>query len=181
MFSTVDSMVGCQPRARLDEAGVPLRNRDREPRADDSPLARPDLRALARDEVEPGIAHVGALGDDRVLVQALEERAPSPVCLVRCPILLEDEERCEPAKVGVAQTRAHEDAFLAIDPLVDRRAQLVQLGELVARVVRDQEPDGLEPFGESRGNSGAQLVEPLARLEPTPEARRESCSPAAVA
>ena len=86
------------------------------------------------------------------------------MCLVRCPILFEDEERCEPAKVGVTQTRAHEDPLLAIDPLVNRRAQLVELGELVACVVRDQEPDGLEPFSESRRNGGAQLVEPLARL-----------------
>ena len=102
------------------------------------------------------------------------------MCLLRCAILLEDEERCEPTKVGVAQTRAHEDAFLAVDPLVDGCAQLVQLGELVARVVRDQEPDGLEPFGEPRGDSGAQIVEPVAGLQPTPEALRETCSPAAV-
>ena len=67
-------VLGRQPRARLDEAGVPLGDRDREPRADDCPLARPDLRALARDEVEPGIARIGALGHDRVLVQALEEQ-----------------------------------------------------------------------------------------------------------
>ena len=80
------------------------------------------------------------------------------------PHPLEDEERREPAKVGVTQTRAHEDTFRAIDPLIDRGAQLVQLGELVARVVRDQEPDGLEPFREPRCDCRAQLVEPRARL-----------------
>ena len=71
------------------------------------------------------------------------------MCLLRCPIL-EDEERRKPAKVGVTQTRAHEHTFRAIDPLIDRGAQLVQLGQLVAGVVRDQEPDGLEPFREPR-------------------------------
>ena len=51
-----------EPRARLDEAGVALRDRDREAGADDRALARAELDALARGEIEPGVARVGALG-----------------------------------------------------------------------------------------------------------------------
>ncbi len=61
-----------EPGAWLDEAGVALRNRNRQTGADHRPLPRPELDALAGGQVEPCVARVGADGDDRVLAQALE-------------------------------------------------------------------------------------------------------------
>ena len=65
-----DAVLRCETRARLDEAGVALRDRDGEPGADHRTLAGPELDALARREVEPCVACVRATRDERVLVEA---------------------------------------------------------------------------------------------------------------
>jgi hypothetical protein len=62
-------VVGGEARARLDEAGMALRDRDREPGADGRPLAGGELDALAGGEVEARVARVGAGRDDRRVVQ----------------------------------------------------------------------------------------------------------------
>ena len=88
-----DPMPRCQPRTRLDEPGVPPESRPRAP-CRRRPARRARLGALARDEVEARIARVGALGDDRVLVQALERAARSR-CARAMPHRPRHEERCE--------------------------------------------------------------------------------------
>ena len=66
-------------------------------------------------------------------MQTLKEQLRHTSPPVRRLVLLEHEEPREAPQVRVAQPGAHEDALRTIDPLVDRRAQLVQLGEPVAR------------------------------------------------
>ena len=61
-----------EPRTWLNEAGVSLGDGDREPGPDDRTLARGKLDALARGEIEPGIAMVCALGENRVRAQSLD-------------------------------------------------------------------------------------------------------------
>jgi hypothetical protein len=51
---------GGEARARLDEAGVPRRNRDRQAGADERAAARRELDALARGEVEARVVGVRA-------------------------------------------------------------------------------------------------------------------------
>ena len=66
-----------EARARLDEAGVALGDRDGEAGADRRPLARAEHDALAGGQVEPRVAGVGALGKRRVLAQPRDRRARS--------------------------------------------------------------------------------------------------------
>ena len=72
-----DPVPRCKSRARLHEARMALGDRDGEPGADGRPLARPELDALARRQVEAGIARVGALGDRRVLAQPRDRELES--------------------------------------------------------------------------------------------------------
>jgi hypothetical protein len=51
----------------LNEPGVALRNCDREAGADERALAGPELDALARGEIQPGISCIGTLGYDCVV------------------------------------------------------------------------------------------------------------------
>jgi hypothetical protein len=63
-----------EPRARLHEAGVAERDRDREPGADERTLAGRQLDALAGGEVESGVAGVCARGHDCVVAQPLHRQ-----------------------------------------------------------------------------------------------------------
>src|SRR5436190_10987220 len=69
-----DPVLRGQPRARLDESCVPLRNRHGESRADDRPLPRLELDVLARGEIEAGIARISAYRDDGVLAETLDRQ-----------------------------------------------------------------------------------------------------------
>jgi hypothetical protein len=64
-------MIGGKPRARLHEPGVTLGDRNREPGADECALARTDLDAVARREIEPRVPRIRLRGDDGVVAQAL--------------------------------------------------------------------------------------------------------------
>jgi hypothetical protein len=68
-----DPVFGGEAGARLDEAREPVRDRDGEPRPDESTLTRPDLDPVARSEVEPSVARIRLGRDDRVVAQALDE------------------------------------------------------------------------------------------------------------
>src|SRR5581483_10081334 len=69
-----DPVLRREPRARLDEAGIAVGDRDGEPGADERPLAGPELDPLARREVEPGIAAVRTRRHDRVVTQATDRQ-----------------------------------------------------------------------------------------------------------
>ena len=47
-------------------------------------------------------------------------------------------------------------------PLLDRSAERIQLSELATLVIREEQPNGLEPLGEPLGDSRAQNIESLA-------------------
>jgi hypothetical protein len=66
-------VLGRETRARLDEAGVPIGNRDRETGAHERTLARADLDTVASGEIEPGVSRIRLDRDDRVVAQALDE------------------------------------------------------------------------------------------------------------
>ena len=72
-------MAGGQPRAGLHKARVALGDGHREARADERALARAELDPFTGGQVESGVACIGALGDDRLLVQPrdrqLDQRA----------------------------------------------------------------------------------------------------------
>ena len=72
MFTIVIPCRDGEPGARLDEAGVALRDGDREAGADRRPLPRSQLDALARGEVEAGVARVRLAGQDGVVAQAAD-------------------------------------------------------------------------------------------------------------
>jgi len=61
-----------KPGTWLDEACVPLRNRDGETSAHDGPLPRVELHAVAGGEVEPCIAGVRTDRDDRIVPETLK-------------------------------------------------------------------------------------------------------------
>src|SRR5205814_10222860 len=67
--------------ARLHEAGEAVRDRHGETCPDDAPLARRQRRLLARGEIEAGVARVGGLRQNGVVVQTpdrkLDQRAPA--------------------------------------------------------------------------------------------------------
>src|SRR5206468_12356289 len=63
-----------EPGTRLDETGVSLRNRDGQTGADERSLARSELDALARREIEPGVTRVRALRHDSIRVQPLDRK-----------------------------------------------------------------------------------------------------------
>ena len=63
-----------EPRAGLDETGVPGRNRDRQAGADHGALPRSELDALARRQIEPGVALVRPRGQRRAGVEALHRQ-----------------------------------------------------------------------------------------------------------
>ena len=58
-----------EPGARHDEARIAVRDRDGDAGRDERPLAGAELDGFARDEVEPGVTRVGALGQHRVVAE----------------------------------------------------------------------------------------------------------------
>jgi hypothetical protein len=64
-----DPVPRCEAGARLHEARMAVGDRDGEAGGDGGALARAEHDALARREVEPGVALVGALRDDSVVTQ----------------------------------------------------------------------------------------------------------------
>ena len=140
--------------ARLDEARVPLRNLDGEPRRDDGPLARLEHDAFAGGEVEPGVAVVGLLGHVRVG----RRRRTATSITSRTPrlevVLAGDEIAREPSGLGAWEPRADADSLGCVAPLGDRRAEVVERCEGLAVGVRDEQPDVLEPIGEELGDPG---------------------------
>ena len=66
-------MLGGKAGARLDEAGVPVGNRDCESRAHECTLPRADLDSVARGKIEPCVARVRLSRDNRVVAQPLDE------------------------------------------------------------------------------------------------------------
>ena len=73
---------------------------------------------------------------------------------------LGDEIRREPAYVTVRQARADEHAVLGVATLLDRRPERVQVRERPPFLVRHEQPDILEPIGETRGDEFLQLGQP---------------------
>ena len=69
-----DPVLRRQAGARLDEACVALRDRHREARRDQRPLAGTELDALAGREIEAGVARVGAPGQHGVVPQPLDRQ-----------------------------------------------------------------------------------------------------------
>ncbi len=67
-----DAVPGREPRARLDETGIAVGDRDREAGADGRALSRRELDSFARREVEPRVTGVRARRHDRVVTQALD-------------------------------------------------------------------------------------------------------------
>ena len=66
-----DAVLGGEPRARLDEAGVTVGDRNGEAGADDGPLPGAELHPLAGREIEAGIACVRADRQRRRVVETL--------------------------------------------------------------------------------------------------------------
>ena len=152
-----DPVLRRQARARNDEAGVTLGDRDGDACSDHRPLARPELVPLAGDEVEAGVARVGARGQHGVVAEPRDGQLDH----ARRPGESRDEEPGEAADVPLGQPRADQDAVLAVDPRLDRRAEGVQLRELRALGVRHEQLDHLEPVLEALGDARPQLVQPL--------------------
>jgi hypothetical protein len=69
-----DPVLRRQARPRLNEARVPLRDRDREPRGDERPLARREDDAFAGGEVEAGVALVRACRQDSLVPEPLDRQ-----------------------------------------------------------------------------------------------------------
>ena len=76
--------------------------------------------------------------------------------------LLRDEIASETPHLALRQAGADQHSVLQILALVDRRAERVELGELPAVLVRQQQPNVLVPVGESIGDPRTELVEALA-------------------
>ena len=74
-----------------------------------------------------------------------------------------DEVGREPPDLAPRQPRDDENAFARVLALLDRRAERVQLVQLRALRIRQEQTNGLEPLGEAVGDPDAQLVEPFAR------------------
>ncbi len=73
---------------------------------------------------------------------------------------LGNEESGESPQVAPRQPGAEEDTSGPVLALVDRRPELIELGELGTVLVRDEEMDGLVPVGEPIGYATSELVEP---------------------
>src|SRR4029079_15855083 len=69
-----DAVPGREPRPRLDEARVALRDRDRETGADQDPLPRPELDSFAGRQVQPRVPRIGSGWNDCVLAQTLNRQ-----------------------------------------------------------------------------------------------------------
>ena len=72
-----DAVPRREPRARLDEAGVAVGDRDREAGADDGARSRRELDPLAGGEVEARVAGVRARRQRRLVVEALDGQLAS--------------------------------------------------------------------------------------------------------
>src|SRR5438034_9031551 len=72
------------------------------------------------------------------------------------------EVRREAAQLTPRQARPYEHPVGAVDALLDRRAERVELGEAASLVVREQELHALEPIREALGDPRLELVEPFA-------------------
>ena len=59
-------MAGRQPGTGLDESSEAVGDLDGQPGRHDGALARPELDALARSEIDAGVARVGARGKRRL-------------------------------------------------------------------------------------------------------------------
>jgi hypothetical protein len=74
---------------------------------------------------------------------------------------LGDEVSGEARNVAARQARADVHALRSILALVDRRAQLVELGQPGSLVVGQQQANVLEPLAEVACDCGPKLFEPL--------------------
>src|SRR6478672_13237636 len=74
-----------------------------------------------------------------------------------------DEVGTEAGQLTSRQARDDHDAVGGVFALLDRRPERVELVELGAVCVRDEEPDKLEALGEALGDLRSQLVETGAR------------------
>src|SRR5436309_1098199 len=75
----------CEPRVRLDEPCAAVGDRDRGAGPDRRAITGCDLGALARREIEAGIAVVGACRDDAVVAQAANRELDGhPLPVVAC-------------------------------------------------------------------------------------------------
>ena len=176
-------MPGREPRARLDEAGVALRDRDGEAGADERPLARRELDALAgrrgRGRRRPRTPAVGTTASSRSRWNGSSiTRSPgSPLLLRR----VGDEEARVAAQVAPRQPRDHEHAVGRVLAALDRRAERVQLRERGAVGVREQQPHHLPAARELLGEPLLQLLEPLPGLRGDLRRAREAVREAAAA
>src|SRR5439155_24513812 len=87
--------------------------------------------------------------------------ARSPAGARALGVRLGDEVGREAAQLAARQARAHVDALLPVLTLVDRRSERVELGELPALGVRQEEPNRLDAVTEARREAPPQLIEPL--------------------
>ena len=110
-LTTATPLLRGEPGARLDEARVALRDRDREPGSDDRALPRPELDPLAGREIEARVAGVGALGNARVGADALDRRARSRA-LGRGPVFGDEVRRvaADLARAAAARARGRRPA-----------------------------------------------------------------------
>ena len=132
---TFTEAVTCgEARARHDEPRVPRRERDGDTRADDGPRARCELDPVARSQVEAGVSRVGlwaasrrAHARDRDL-RGRNGRHLHYAARRGCPRRACDEIWREATHLAVRQPCADDDARLGVRPLVDRRAERVEIG-----------------------------------------------------
>jgi succinyl-diaminopimelate desuccinylase len=74
-----------------------------------------------------------------------------------------DEVGREPSDLSPRQPCDDENAFARVLALLDRRAERIELVQLRALRIRQEQADGLEALGKTVGNPDAQLVEPFVR------------------
>src|SRR5439155_23524101 len=74
-------------------------------------------------------------------------------------VRLDDEVGSKPPQIRVSKPGSHEDTLGTVDALVDRRTELVELRELAAVLVREQQPDRLEALGETGRDRCPQVFE----------------------
>ena len=131
------------------------------------------------DEIEPGVARVGARRQDGVVAQARDRQLDHAGRRRSAS----DARRRGTARSGATRARGSRARMSTPSSRSSRSsiggAERVQLGELRALLVRHEQLDQLEPLGEALGDPRPQLVEPLPGERRDLQRARESGSRAA--
>ena len=124
--------------ARLHEARVALRDRDREARRRPARARRARARRV-RTRTGPGRRRRCRRAPGRRPRRAAAGSAARSGALP--PLGVGDQERRVAAELAPGQARDHEHALGRVLARLDRRAERIQLGEAAALLVREQQPD----------------------------------------